>query len=138
LIEQSAHRVANDIRSTFDSDDVAFEAIVRDEDPDPREPHSFVSRDDPERGIYPSKRRAPDLYEYVVDLSPRVGDLMHGGDDFMHRGDDFNRPPSHLITRPREKQTRCPKLKLTAGDFNRSVVDIRPILERIPRLVPHM
>jgi hypothetical protein len=84
------------------------------------------------------KRGAPDLYPGVVDLSPRFGDFMHRGDDFMHRGDDLQHSSAHLTARTGEKQLCRPQLQPTEGDFKRAVVDILSLLERIPRLAPHM
>ena len=77
------------------------------------------------------KRHAPDFYHGGGDFSPRVG-------DFTHRGDELHHSSVHLTARTGEKQFGRPQLRPQVGDFKRFVVDILPLIKRIPRLAPHM
>jgi hypothetical protein len=113
------------------SHDVECSATVRDEILASWESRSFVARDDPNPGIDPLKRHAPDFYHGGGDFSPRVG-------DFTHRGDELHHSSVHLTARTGEKQFGRPQLRPHVGDFKRFVVDILPLIKRIPRLAPHM
>jgi hypothetical protein len=124
-------RAGDHTRSTIDSHHVACSATVRDEHPAPWASHSFVPRDDPNRGIDPVNRRAPDSSLRGDDFLPRVGDLPH-------RGDELTRPSAYFTARVGEKQRWRPQLHRPAGEFTRSVVDLLPYIERIPRRAPHL